>query len=551
MKYILTTGGVMSGLGKGMTTSAVGVLMKSAGYNVTAIKIDPYLNIDAGTMSPFEHGEVFVLNDGGEVDLDLGNYERYLNLELKKENNITGGKIFNLILEKERKGEYLGKTVQYVPHFSNEVIEWILNVSKINTDPKFKKSPDICLIELGGTIGDIESMPFIEALSQLRMKVGENNFCHLHVTLIPTVNIGGEQKTKPTQRSIRDVRELGLNPNFLICRCKTSLDEDIKDKIASRCYMKKENIISCENQSNLYELPILLKNQKLDFKILDLLKLPQNKIDTNDIKYWDKWIKLVKKSKKARKSHIKVKIGIVGKYNGLKDSYMSILNAIEHSTIKYEIKAEIIWINSEDLKSNNISKLKSLDGILIPGGFGIRGVEGKIIAAKYARENKIPFLGICLGLQIAAIEFSRNVLKIPNSTSEEFIKDKSDINPNNLVVIYMPDYDNNNKGGTMRLGSKTSNIQNINSKVYSIYKTKKISERHRHRYEINPLFLNKFKNKALNPIAVNNDNGIRCEILEYEKHPFYIGVQFHPEFKSSPLKPSPIFNEFIFSMINK
>lgn len=547
MKYVLITGGVISGLGKGLVTSSVGVLLKSAGLNVTAIKIDPYLNVDAGTMGPYEHGEVFVLEDGGEVDLDLGNYERFLSLKLTKHNNITGGKIFRDILYKERNGYYLGKTVQFVPHFSESVIEWIEKYSKISTDPESRNSPDVCLIELGGTIGDIESLSFVEALSQLRNKYGNDNFCHLHVSLFPVLEFTGEQKTKPTQQSVKEIRSLGLCPDFLIGRSPIKLKETTINKIASRCYMKPENIISCPNVKNLYEIPKILSEQNLPHLLLSKMNFPTSRKVLSGT-YWSSWLNVIESVKSNSESHDFITIAIIAKYSGLKDSYSSLIKALTHTTIHTGISYKLRWICAEESEVNE--KLKDIDGIIIPGGFGFRGINGKISAAKYARENKIPFLGICLGLQIAAIEFARNVLDIKNASSAEFNN-----NSHTHIISPISDHINNQTSdaatiagsGTMRLGSQDSfkikkRTTTLQTKLASLYTNDKIQERYRHRYHINPKYLDIFNaNKFFTTIGHYNNGELRCDAIELIDHPYYVGVQFHPEFKSTPIKPSPAF----------
>jgi CTP synthase len=592
MKYILITGGVISGLGKGVITSSVGILMKSYNLNVTAIKIDPYLNIDAGTMSPFEHGEVFVLDDGGEVDLDLGNYERALDIRLTKDNNITTGKIYNSVIQKERRGDYLGKTVQVIPHICDEIQDWISRVAQIPTNQN-GENPNICLIELGGTIGDIESMPFVEALNQLRRQVGNENFCHLHVSLVPVMS-DNEHKTKPTQNSIKEIRRMGLYPDFILCRSSIQLTNDIIKKISFTCYVDEDDIISCHDVKNLFSIPIILSTQRLNTKILNKLDIP---IGERNI-FWSQYNDLFSKSLQVNLSDKIVKIGIVGKYNSLKDSYLSIVKALEHVCLHNNVQLEISWIDSEKIEKKSFS---DIDGILIPGGFGKRGLDGKIFACKYARENNIPFLGICFGLQIAAIEFARNVLGLENATSEEFVGEAtpvvseatpvvseatpvvseatpvvSEVTPvvseatpvvnevtpvvndcnkdeKDLVVINMPDIDQNNLGGTMRLGSKPSYPINVeSSKLFKLYDSKNIiHERHRHRYEINPKYIKQFENAGLIPVIYGFDTNIRCEAMELLNHPYYVAVQFHPEFMSTPYHPSPPFLGLISAILDK
>ena len=459
-----------------------------------------------------------------------------------------------------------------MPHICDEILNWIERVSKISTDDNNNNSePDICLIELGGTIGDIESMPFVEALNQLRVKIGTDNLCHLHVSLVPIMGSDkneSEHKTKPTQNSIKEIRRMGLYPDFILCRSSHELTYEIRQKISSTCHIEINKVISCHDVNNLFSIPFILSNQNLNNQILIKLNLSTylptiNLLKTNLLnKFWNEYIDLYQKSIQINESSKEIKIGIVGKYVSLKDSYLSITKALEHACLYNLIKLKIIWIDSEKLEissNDEINLLKNVDGILIPGGFGKRGVNGKIFASKYARENNIPFLGICFGLQIAVIEFARNVLQLKNATSEEFLDDNNN-NIENLVVIYMPEIDQNNLGGTMRLGSKLSYSNNdkltFSSKLLKLYNSSEIHERHRHRYEINPKYIDQFKEHGLIPVIFdknneNNNDKIRCEAIELNDHPYYVAVQFHPEFKSTPYHPSPPFLGFILSIINK
>ncbi|KAJ1442454.1 P-loop containing nucleoside triphosphate hydrolase [Sesbania bispinosa] len=517
MKYVLVTGGVVSGLGKGVTASSIGVLLKACGFRVTSIKIDPYLNTDAGTMSPFEHGEVFVLDDGGEVDLDLGNYERFLDIKLTRDNNITTGKIYQSVIEKERRGDYLGKTVQVVPHITDAIQEWIERVAQIPVDGK-EGPADVCVIELGGTIGDIESMPFIEALGQFAYRVGSSNFCLVHVSLVPVLNVVGEQKTKPTQHSVRQLRGLGLIPNLLACRSSKELDDNVKAKLSQFCHMPSSNILTLHDVPNIWHIPLLLK----------------------------------------------VRIAMVGKYTGLSDAYLSVLKALLHASVACNRKLIMDWVPAENLEdatskedpdahkaawdllklifkcSLNGLLLQGANGILVPGGFGDRGVQGKILAAKYARENSVPFLGICLGMQIAVIEFARSVLGLHDANSTEF-----DPEAKNPCVIFMPEGSKTHMGGTMRLGSRRTYFQVSDCKSAKLYgNTSFIDERHRHRYEVNPDMISQLESAGLSFVG-KDETGKRMEIVELHGHPFFIGAQFHPEFKSRPGKPSPLFSGLI------
>lgn len=538
MKYILVTGGVVSGLGKGVTASSIGVLLKACGLRVTSIKIDPYLNTDAGTMSPFEHGEVFVLDDGGEVDLDLGNYERFLDVKLTRDNNITTGKIYQFVIDKERRGDYLGKTVQVVPHITDAIQEWIERVAIVPVDGK-EGAADVCVIELGGTIGDIESMPFIEAFSQFSCRVGLGNFCLIHVSLVPVLNVVGEPKTKPTQHSVRGLRGLGLTPNILACRSTKALDENVKMKLSQFCHVPVEHIFTLYDVSNIWHIPLLLRDQKAheailrDLNLLDVARKP-------DLVEWTSRTEL------CDTLHVPVRIAMVGKYTGLSDSYLSVLKALLHASVSCNRKLVVDWVPAGDLEeaakdrpdayTTAWSFLKGADAILVPGGFGDRGVEGKILAAKYARENKMPFLGICLGMQIAVIEFARSLLGLKDANSEEFDPETS-----NPCVIFMPEVSKTRMGATMRLGSRRTYFNITDCKSAKLYGNAKfVDERHRHRYEVNPQMISQLENAGLSFVG-RDESGSRMEIVELSSHPYFIGVQFHPEFKSRPGKPSPLF----------
>lgn len=539
MKYVVVTGGVLSGLGKGITASSIGVLLKSAGLSVTSVKIDPYLNCDAGTMSPFEHGEVYVLDDGGEVDLDLGNYERFLDIALTRDNNITTGKVYQAVIERERKGDYLGKTVQVIPHITNEIQEWIERVANKSSDGS-SKTPDACVIELGGTVGDIESAPFIEALRQFQFRVGKENICFVHVSLVPVMGPVGEQKTKPTQHTVKELRGLGIIPDILVCRSENPLDYETREKLAAFCHVSPEAVVSAHDVSNIYRIPILLDEQGVSEVLSKEIgfELPDSRPLLED------WIKMAETVDNLDEV---VKIAMVGKYTGLSDSYLSVIKALQHSSFEVNRKLQINWIEAENLdekvkrddaeKYNEAWKLlKESDGILVPGGFGIRGIEGKIKAAEYARLNKIPYLGVCLGLQIATIEFCRNVLGMEKANSTEF-----DENTPHPAVVFMPEISKTHMGGTMRLGTKPTPFLVEDCKMKKLYGNKPhVDERHRHRYEVNPELITMIEEAGL--IYVGKDEtGQRCEIMELENHPFYVGTQYHPEFKSRPGRPSPPF----------
>ena len=541
MKYVIVTGGVLSGLGKGVTASSIGVLLKSAGLRVTAVKIDPYLNSDAGTMSPFEHGEVFVLDDGGEVDLDLGNYERFLDVCLKRENNITTGKVYDNVIQKERKGDYLGKTVQVIPHITNEIQDWIERVAHTPSDGNGKE-PDACVIELGGTVGDIESAPFVEALRQFQFRVGQENVCFVHVSLIPVMGPVGEQKTKPTQHTVKELRGLGINPHMLVCRSKNPLVDETREKISAFCHVTPEAVVSAHDVSNIYQVPIMLEEQGVTKMLSERFgfDLAQNRKVLED---WKDLADHVDSLDDAEEVHI----AVAGKYTDLADSYLSVIKALQHASFKVDRKLVIDWIESSDLDDDAKNTdpesyesawklLREADGILVPGGFGIRGIEGKIKAAEYARLNKVPYLGVCLGLQVATIEFCRNVLGLEGANSTEFEEEAR-----HQAVIFMPEISKTHMGGTMRLGAKPTPFLVEDCKIRRLYGGKgHVDERHRHRYEVNPELIKDIEEAGL--VFVGKDEtGKRCEIMELEGHPYYVGTQYHPEFKSRPDRPSPPF----------
>eukprot|EP00249_Psilotum_nudum_P019850 c27446_g1_i1 orf=829-2661(+) len=542
MKYVLVTGGVVSGLGKGVTASSIGVVLKACGLRVTSIKIDPYLNTDAGTMSPFEHGEVFVLDDGGEVDLDLGNYERFLDVTLTRENNITTGKIYQSVICKERRGDFLGKTVQVVPHITDEIQDWIERVSKVPVDGK-EGPADVCVIELGGTVGDIESMPFIEALRQFQFRVGTESFCLVHVSLVPVLGVVGEQKTKPTQHSVRELRALGLTPHLLACRSAQALKQSTKEKLSQFCHVPAGHILNIHDVSNIWHIPLLLRDQKAHIAILKQLGLSSSVFPA-----LEEW---TSRAAISDSLSIPVKIAMVGKYTGLSDTYLSVIKALLHACIFCSRKLQIEWVAAVDLEDAAREEspvahaaaweaLKGVDGILVPGGFGDRGIEGKILAAKYARENSIPFLGVCLGMQVAVIEFARSVLGLEGANSTEF--DSATPHP---CVIFMPEVSKTHMGGTMRLGVRRTYFQSTYCVTAKLYKKfLYVDERHRHRYEVNPDMVEMLEKKGLHFVG-KDESGQRMEILELHEHPYYIGVQFHPEFKSRPGRPSPVFQGLI------
>ena len=552
MKYVVVSGGVISGIGKGVLASSTGMLLETLGLKVTSIKIDPYMNIDAGTMSPLEHGECFVLEDGGETDLDLGNYERYLGVTLTRDHNITTGKIYSHVIAKERRGDYLGKTVQIVPHLTNAIQEWIERVSRIPVDDTGME-PDVCIIELGGTVGDIESAPFIEALRQFQFRVGKENFMLIHVSLVPVIN--GEQKTKPTQAAIKDLRSLGLIPDMIACRCSQKLVKPTIEKIAMFCHVGPEQVFNVYDVHSTYHVPLLLIEQKMINFLNVRLKLDALELSTEDKQRGErllaKWRAMTENFDASMEV---VKIALVGKYTNLRDSYLSVIKALEHSSMMCRRKLEIMWVEATDLEPEAQesakekfheawNKVSTADGILIPGGFGTRGTEGMILAARWARENKIPFLGVCLGLQVATIEFARSILGRRNATSTEFVDNPDGLPDEDKIVIYMPEIDKEHMGGTMRLGLRATLFQEGTewSQLRKLYgNATSVSERHRHRYEVNPKWVNDFEENGLVFIG-KDETGDRCEIFELRNHPYFVATQYHPEYTSKVLDPSKPF----------
>ncbi|XP_047453864.1 CTP synthase 1-like [Mugil cephalus] len=538
MKYILVTGGVISGIGKGIIASSVGTILKSCGLRVTAIKIDPYINIDAGTFSPYEHGEVFVLDDGGEVDLDLGNYERFLDIRLTKDNNLTTGKIYQSVINKERRGDYLGKTVQVVPHITDAIQEWVMKQARVSVDEDGVE-PQICVIELGGTVGDIESMPFIEAFRQFQFKVKKENFCNIHVSLIPQPSATGEQKSKPTQNSVRELRGLGLSPDLIMCRCTTPLQTSVKEKISMFCHVEPTQVICVHDVSCIYRVPLLLENQGVVNYFSDRLNLS---IGLRPRKLLSKWKEMADRSDRFLEH---VSIALVGKYTKLSDSYASVIKSLEHSALAINHKLEVKYIDSSDLEAGTLKdepvkyheawqKLCSAHGVLVPGGFGVRGTEGKMLAIKWARTQNKPFLGVCLGMQLAVCEFARNVLGWEDANSTEF-------NPESKypVVIDMPEHNPGQMGGTMRLGKRRTIFKSSPSVLRKLYGgVEYVEERHRHRFEVNPELKHHFEKKGFRFVGQDVE-GERMEVIELDDHCYFVGVQYHPEFTSRPIKPSP------------
>ncbi len=529
-RYIFVTGGVVSSLGKGLSSASLAYLLKSQGYKVRLRKMDPYLNIDPGTMSPFQHGEVFVTDDGAETDLDLGHYERFTNVSAKKSDNITTGKIYSDILRKERKGSYLGKTVQVIPHVTDRIKEFIK--SDILDE-------DFVICEIGGTVGDIESLPFLEAIRQFSNQDKFKKSLFIHLTLVPYLRASDEIKTKPTQHSVKELRSLGIQPDIIICRCEKSITQEQRKKISLFCNVSIENVIETVDVKTIYEAPISFHKEKLDKQVLNFFRLkPKKKVNLSP---WKKITKITMRKKKS------VDIAIIGKYVDLKDAYKSLDEALVHGGIKNNVNINLIRIDSDKCNAFQVKKeIKNISGILIPGGFGKRGTEGKISAIEYARKQQIPFLGICFGMQMAIIEFARNVLKIKNAGSTEF--DKSCY----PVIGLINEWNKNGKtirgtnidlGGTMRLGSYEAKLRH-NSLIKKIYKNSLIKERHRHRYEVNINLRKKFEDKGMIFSGISPDNNLP-EIIELKSHPWFIGVQFHPEFKSRPLYPHPLFCSFI------
>jgi CTP synthase len=520
MKYIFVTGGVLSGLGKGITASSIGRLLKSRGLKITAIKIDPYLNIDAGTMNPFEHGEVFVLEDGGEVDLDLGNYERFLNVNLTSDHNITTGKVYQSVIEKERLGEFLGKTVQIIPHITNEIKHQIETVADAS-------GADVCIVELGGTVGDIESMPFLEAVRQMKTELGKGENCvFIHTTLVPVLGTVGEQKTKPTQHSVKELRSIGIQPDIIVARGTKPIDYSIKRKISLFCDVPLEAVISAPDARSIYEVPLILEEQGLTEFLIKKLNL---KALEKDLKEWKAFLERVVNPPDT------IKIACVGKYTHLADSYISHKEAFNHAGAKAGTTVEIVFFDSEDIESEGIPDgLGEVNGILIPGGFGERGIEGKIMASRFARENEIPFLGVCLGFQIATIGVARDLLDLEGAHSTEF-----DPTTRHPVVDLLPEQRTVKKmGASMRLGAQPVILEE-NSLAQQMYEKNLIMERHRHRYEVNPKYIEQFESSGWR-FSGRSPDGIRMEIGELDDHPFFVASQFHPEFKSRPEVPSPL-----------
>ncbi len=523
-KHVFVTGGVVSSLGKGIVGSSLGRLLKSRGLKVVMQKFDPYLNVDPGTMSPFQHGEVFVTEDGAETDLDLGHYERFVDENLTRDSNVTSGSIYYNVIRKERKGDYLGGTVQVIPHITNEIKERIARVSR-NPDV------DVVITEIGGTVGDIESLPFLEAIRQFRKDIGRQNVIYIHVTLIPFLDASGELKTKPTQHSVNELRSIGIQPDIIVCRSHRAISQELKDKIALFTDVEPRAVISCIDAAHIYFVPLNLRDEGLDTLVADKLGLDVGPL------HLEEWTDLVERIKKADGT---VRIALVGKYVQLQDAYLSVVEALKHAATHHGRKLEIVWVDAETLRKEEItSRLEAADGILVPGGFGIRGIEGKIMAVRYARENKVPYLGLCLGMQVAVAEFARHVAGMVGANSSEF-----DPSTNYPVIDLLPEQkDISDMGGTMRLGASPTKLM-PETKAYAAYGEEVIYERHRHRYEVNNIFRSQLTDRGLIIGGLTPDDRL-VEVIELADHPWFVACQYHPEFKSRPTKPHPLFRDFI------
>ncbi|KYC62143.1 CTP synthase [Heyndrickxia coagulans] len=523
-KYIFVTGGVVSSLGKGITAASLGRLLKNRGLNITIQKFDPYINVDPGTMSPYQHGEVFVTDDGAETDLDLGHYERFIDINLTKYSSVTTGKVYSEVIRKERRGEYLGGTVQVIPHITNEIKERVFRAGKVT-------NADVVITEIGGTVGDIESLPFLEAIRQIKTDVGIDNVMYIHCTLIPYLKASGEMKTKPTQHSVKELRGLGIQPNVIVVRTEMPISQDMKDKIALFCDIQPREVVECIDADTLYAIPLMLQEQKLDQLVCDHLKLQCPEADMAE------WRGLVDRVRNLKKT---VKIALVGKYVALQDAYLSVAEALKHAGYQFDADIDIDMINAEEVDRENVADLlKDADGILVPGGFGDRGIEGKILAIQYAREHKIPFLGICLGMQLASVEFARHVLGLKDAHSSEINPDT----PYPVIDLLPEQKEIEDLGGTLRLGLYPCRLVK-GTKAYEAYQDEVIYERHRHRYEFNNQFRERMENAGFTFSGTSPD-GRLIEIVELKDHPWFVASQFHPEFTSRPTRPQPLFKGFI------
>ena len=521
-KYLFVTGGVVSSLGKGLATASIGALMENRGLVVTHLKLDPYINVDPGTMSPFQHGEVYVTDDGAETDLDLGHYERFTSAKMTRGNNYTTGRIYNTVIQKERRGEYLGKTVQVIPHITDEIKTIIREASG---------EADIVIVEVGGTVGDIESLPFLEAIRQMKYDVGEENVVYAHLTLVPFIAAAGELKTKPTQHSVKELREIGIQPDILLCRSDREIAREMKDKIALFCNLDTSAVFTARDVSSIYELPVALHAEGVDDKLAELMNI------WSRAPRLERWEGVVQKVTHPRKGE--VKIGVVGKYVELAESYKSLNEALVHGGIANDVKVRHEFIDSQKLEEGDLSALSQVDAILVPGGFGVRGTEGKILAVRHARERKVPFFGICLGLQMAVIEFARDVLELDGANSLEF----DEKTPHPVVTLMASQVGVEDKGGTMRLGSYACRLKE-GTKARELYGADLIQERHRHRFEFNNGYRAQFEQAGMIFSGLNPDLGL-VEMIELGNHPHFVGCQFHPEFKSKPFRPHPLFAGFI------
>jgi CTP synthase len=522
-KFIFVTGGVVSSLGKGLASASIGALLENRGLDITLLKLDPYINIDPGTMSPFQHGEVFVTDDGGETDMDLGHYERFTNARMSRLNNFTSGRIYHAVIQKERRGEYLGKTVQVIPHITDEIKSCIRQAAQ---------GMDAVIVEVGGTVGDIESLPFLEAIRQMRYDVGGGNAVYMHLTLLPYIGAAGEVKTKPTQHSVMKLREIGIQPDFLICRTDREISRELKDKIAMFCNVDTGNVFTSPDVKSIYELPLELHRQGIDERLAETLN-----IWTRAARL-DRWEDIIRKVYAPGRGEVKV--GIVGKYVDLKESYKSLNEALLHGGIANDVKVDLHFVDSQDVEEKGAEALLSgVDAILVPGGFGVRGTEGKIAAVRYAREKRVPFFGICLGLQMAVVEFSRNVLSLADSNSLEF----NEHTPHPVVTLMESQVKVQDKGGTMRLGSYACALK-PGSLAQKLYGEDVIQERHRHRYEVNNAYRGRLQEAGL-VVSGHNPELNLVEMIELPDHPYFVGCQFHPEFKSKPFAPHPLFSGFI------
>ncbi len=525
-KYVFVTGGVVSSLGKGITAASLGQLLKARGLKVSIQKFDPYINKDPGTMSPYQHGEVFVTEDGAETDLDLGHYERFIDINLNRNSNVTTGKIYWDVITKERRGDYLGATIQVIPHITNEIKERAFRVAN-------EENPDVVITEIGGTVGDIESQPFMEAIRQIKHDVGKDNVCYVHLTLLPYLDKAGELKTKPTQHSVKELREIGIQPDIIICRSKKEVTDDIKNKISLFCNIEAENVITNMDADLLYEVPLMLEEEGLATKVCSILNM---ECKEPDLKEWTDMVTVEKNLKES------VKIALVGKYVELHDAYLSVAEALKHAGLSNNVKVEIDWVHAEEVNTENAAEmLGSADGILVPGGFGDRGVEGKVAASRYARENKVPFFGICLGMQIAVIDFARSVLGYSDAHSSEL--EPATTNP--VIDLMLDQHDIEDMGGTMRLGVYPCKIKK-GSKAYEAYGEELIYERHRHRYEFNNHYKDMIEENGMIISGISPDERL-VEIVELDgkEHPWFVAGQFHPEFKSRPTRSHPLFRDFI------